>query len=573
MSESTMEIKVPSDLEIAQSAPLKPIAEIAESLGIREDELELFGKYKAKVELKMLDRMKDKPDGKYIDVTAITPTPLGEGKTVTTIGLSQGLGQLGKKVCTAIRQPSLGPVFGIKGGAAGGGYSQVIPMEDFNLHLTGDTHAVSMAHNLLAAFIDNSIYHGNKLNIEPLSVSWPRVVDINDRALREIIVGLGGKENGYPRETGFDIAVASEVMAVLALAGDLFDLRKRLGRIVIGYTREGKPVTAENLQCAGAMTVLLKEALKPNLLQTLEHTPCFVHAGPFANIAHGNNSILADKMGLKVSDYLVTESGFGADCGMEKFMDIKCRYSGLTPNCVVMVASIRALKMHGGAGRVVAGKPLPEELTRENIPALEKGCENLEKQIENALLFGVPVVVAVNHFTTDTDREVETVARIAKAAGAEDAVVSEVWAKGGKGGMKLAEAVVKACDKPSAFKYLYDQNAPIKEKIETIAAKIYGAAGVDYLPEAEKKIKLFNQLGFDKLPICMAKTHLSLSHDQNLKGRPRDFRLPVRDIRASLGAGFLYPLCGEMRTMPGLSSVPAGTRVDIDENGRTVGLF
>jgi len=573
MNEIKTEMKIPSDLTIAQAAAIKPIMEIARKLGIEEEELTLYGKYKAKIELSLLDRLKDKPNGKYIDVTAITPTPLGEGKTVTTIGLSQGLGQIGKNVCTAIRQPSLGPVFGIKGGAAGGGYSQVIPMEDFNLHLTGDTHAVALAHNLLAAFIDNSIYHGNKLDIEPLSVSWPRVVDVNDRALRDIIAGLGGKENGYPRETGFDIAVASEVMAILALAGDLCDLRKRLGRIVIGYTKTGQPVTAEDLKCAGAMTVLLKEALKPNLLQTLEHTPCLVHAGPFANIAHGNNSILADKIGLKLSDYLVTESGFGADCGMEKFMDIKCRYSGLTPNCVVMVASIRALKMHGGVGRVVAGKPLPEELTRENIPGLEKGCENLQKQIENALMFGVPVVVAINHFTTDTDREVETVARIAKAAGAEDAVISEVWAKGGKGGMRLAEAVVKACDKPASFKYLYDQNAPIKEKIEAIATKIYGAEGVDYLPAAEQKIKLYNQLGFDKLPICMAKTHLSLSHDQNLKNRPRNFRLPVRDIRASVGAGFLYPLCGEMRTMPGLSSVPAGTKVDIDEQGRTVGLF
>ncbi len=565
--------EVPSDLEIAQVAKMKPIAEIAKQVGLLDDEIEFYGKYKCKVSLDVLKRLEDKPNGKYIDVTAITPTPLGEGKTVTTIGLSQALAHIGKKVFTTIRQPSLGPVFGIKGGAAGGGYSQVVPMEDFNLHLTGDTHAVALAHNLLAAAIDAHIMHGNELGIDPYSITWPRVVDVSDRALRNIIIGLGTKDDGRPRQTGFDIAVASEVMAILALTNDLFDLRQRLGRIVIGMSKDGKPVTAEDLKVAGAMTVLLKDAIKPNLLQTLERTPVFVHAGPFANIAHGNNSILADQIALKLADYLVTESGFGADCGMEKFMDIKCRYSGLVPNCVVIVASIRALKMHGGLAKVVAGKPLAEVLKQENLPAVEKGCENLAKQIENALFFGVPVVVAVNRFAWDTDKEIALVQRKAKEAGAEGAYVSEVWAYGGKGGVELAEAVVKACEKTSTFKFLYPLDAPIKEKIETIATKIYGADGVDYLPAAEDKIKLYTKWGFDRLPINMAKTHLSLSHDQNLKGRPRGYRVPIRDVRASVGAGFLYPLCGEMRTMPGLPSVPAFTYVDIDDQGRTVGLF
>lgn len=562
-----------SDLEIAQAAKMRPIMEVAEEMGLTEDEVELYGKYKAKISLSVLDRVGSRPDGKYIDVTAITPTPLGEGKTVTTIGLAMGLNRIGKKTITCIRQPSLGPVFGIKGGAAGGGYSQVVPMEDFNLHLTGDCHAVSIAHNLLAAFIDNHIMHGNKLNIDPFSITWPRVVDVSDRALRRIIIGLGGKDNGVPRETGYDISVASEVMAILALTTDLFDLRKRLGRIVIGTTKDGKPVTAEDLKCAGAMTVLLKDAIKPNLLQTLEGGPCFVHAGPFANIAHGNNSIIADKIALKLGEYVVTESGFGADCGAEKFMNIKCRYSGLTPNAVVIVSSVRALKMHGGLAKVVAGKPLADVLKEENLEALEKGFENLEKHIENMRLFGVPVVVALNRFTTDTDRELDLVKKLSLKAGADDAVPSDVWAKGGAGGEELAKAVVKAAEKPSNFQFLYELDWPIKQKIETIATKIYGADGVDYLPAAESKIKLYTKLGYDKLPICMAKTHLSLSHDQNLKGRPRGFRVPIRDIRASMGAGFLYPLLGEMRTMPGLPSEPAGNAVDIDEQGRTIGLF
>lgn len=562
-----------TDLEIAQEAKLEPIENIAAGLGLEKDEIELYGKYKAKINLDVLDKLKSKPTGKYIDVTAITPTPLGEGKTVTTIGLSLGLNKIGKKVATCLRQPSLGPVFGIKGGAAGGGYSQVLPMEDFNLHFTGDVHAVGLANNLLAAFIDNHILKGNKLNIDPYTISWNRVVDISDRALRNIVIGLGGKINGIPREAGFDITVASEVMAILALTSGLEDLRERLGRIVVAFTYDGKPVTAEDLQCAGAMTALMKEAVKPNLIQTTENTPCFVHAGPFANIAHGNNSIIADEIALKLADYVVTESGFGADCGAEKFMNIKCRVSGLKPDCVVIVATVRALKMHSGKFEVVAGRPLDPALIQEDLDSLSMGIENLEKHIENMKLFGVPVVVAVNKFTTDTDKEIDLVCKRAIAAGAEDAVKSEVWAKGGEGGKELAEAVVKACDKPSNFKFLYPDDATVKEKIEAIATKIYGADGVDFSPTAEKKIKLYTEYGWDKLPICMAKTHLSISHDPALKGRPRNFRLPVRDVRPSVGAGFLYPLCGDMRTMPGLPSVPAGTKIDIDENGKIVGLF
>ncbi|MFQ5885781.1 MAG: formate--tetrahydrofolate ligase [Anaerolineae bacterium] len=577
-----------SDLEIAQAAKLRPILEIAEELGLEEDDLDLYGKYKAKVHLDVLERFKDRPNGKYIDVTAITPTPLGEGKTVTTIGVSQGLNHIGKKVFTVIRQPSQGPTFGIKGGAAGGGYSQIVPMEDFNLHLTGDIHAVGAAHNLLAAAIDARIMHEDwqtdeqlakrgltRLDIEPYSITWNRVVDVNDRALRNVIIGLGTKWDGRPRQSGFDITVASEVMAILALTTDLFDLRERLGRIVIGTDKKRNPVTAEDLGVAGAMTVLMKEALMPNLMQTLEHSPAFVHAGPFANIAHGNSSIIADKIGLKLvpDGYLVTESGFGVDCGMEKFFDIKCRYSGLIPNCVVIVASIRALKMHGGGPRVVAGRPLDPAYQEENLELLEKGLSNLEANIKIALRFGIPVVIAVNKFTTDTEAEIEMVREAAVAAGAEDAVVSEVWAKGGEGGAKLAEAVVKACEKPSDFKFLYPLDIPIKEKIETIATKVYGADGVDYSAAAERKVNLYTKLGYDKLPINMAKTHLSLSHDPAWKGVPKNYNLPIPDIRASVGAGFLYPLCGEMRTMPGLPSRPVFMNVDIDEEGKTVGLF
>jgi len=562
-----------SDLEIAQAAAMKPVLEIAEAAGIEEDELDLYGKWKAKVHLDILERLEDRPQGKYIDVTAITPTPLGEGKTVTTIGVSQALGLIGKNVMTCIRQPSLGPVFGIKGGAAGGGYSQVVPMEDFNLHLTGDVHAVSIANNLLAAMIDAHMKHGNGLGLDPTSISWRRVIDLNDKwGVYNIVSGLGG-ESRVPRETGFDISVASEVMAILALATSLKDLRERLGRIIFGQTRDGKPLTAEQLGAAGAMCVLMKDALMPNLMQTLENTPVLVHAGPFANIAHGNSSIIADQIALKLADYVVTESGFGADCGMEKFFNIKCRISGLAPDCVVIVATVRALKMHGGLGTVRPGRPLPPELLKENLPALEKGCENLTKHIENARLFGVPVVVAVNRFTEDTEAEIKLIQEKAVAAGAEGAYLSDVWAKGGDGGRDLAEAVAAACEKKSDFKLLYPDEASIKEKIEAIATKVYGADGVDYDRVAEQKIELFTKWGLDTLPICMAKTHLSLSHDSNLKGRPTGFRVPVRDIRPSAGAGFLYPLLGSFSTMPGLPSKPAALKVDIDEDGKVVGLF
>ncbi len=563
-----------SDIEIAQAAKIKPIVEIAESIGLNEDDLELYGKHKAKVKLEVLEKFKDKPDAKYVDVTAITPTPMGEGKTVTTIGLGMALNRIGKKAVTCIRQPSLGPVFGIKGGAAGGGYSQVLPMEDFNLHLTGDVHAVGVAHNLLAAFLDAHIMHGNDLNIDPYSITLNRVVDVNDRVLRNIVVGLGGKVNGIPRETGYDITVASEVMAILALTTSLKDLRKRLARMVIGTDYEGRPVTAEDLKCAGAMTVLLKDAIKPNLLQTIEHNPCFVHAGPFANIAHGNNSVLADMMASKLGEYVVTESGFGADLGAEKFMNIKCRYSGLKPSAAVIVATVRALKMHGGGFEFIPGKGVDrEKMEAKNVEAVKKGCENLIKMIENIKIFGIPAVVTVNTFTADFPEEIEAVKEAALNAGADSCVVSEVWAKGGAGGEELAEAVIKACSKPGNFKFLYPLEASIKEKIEIIATKIYGADRVDYLQKAEEKIALYTKQGFDKLPICMAKTHLSLSHDPNLKGRPKGFRIPIRDVRTSIGAGFLYPLLGEMRTMPGLPKTPAGTKVDIDEKGNIVGLF
>jgi formyltetrahydrofolate synthetase len=565
---------VPSDLEIAQEAPLDPILDIAARVGLRPEDLDLYGAHKAKVHLDVRDTFADRPLGTYIDVTAITPTPLGEGKTTTAVGLSQGLGRLGHSVFTTLRQPSMGPTFGIKGGAAGGGYSQVIPMEDFNLHLTGDIHAVSVAHNLLAAAIDNHLTHGNTLNLNPFSVTWGRVVDLNDRALRNVVIGLGGKPNGYPRESMYDIAVASEVMAILALSTGLADLRTRLGKIVIGTTFDGEPVTAEDLKVAGAMAVLLKDALMPTLMQTLEHTPVLVHTGPFANIAHGNSSIVADQIALRLADYVVTESGFGSDIGMEKFMDIKCRASGLTPDVVVIVATIRALKMHGGLGKVIAGRPLPPELTTENLDALEKGAANLVAHIGIAKRYGVPVVVAVNHFHTDTDNEVELLRKIAVEAGAEDAVKTDHWAQGGKGAMDLAEAVVKAAAQPKDFSFLYPLDMPIRDKIELIATRVYGADGVDFMDDADKKIRLYTKLGYDNLPICMAKTHLSLSHDPSAKGAPKHFRLPVRDIRASIGAGFLYPLCGTMRTMPGLPSRPAFENVDIDvETGKVQGLF
>jgi len=560
------------DIQIAQKAKKEPIQKIAKKLKIDKKYLIPYGNYITKIDLDILDKIKNKPRGKYILVTAITPTPLGEGKTVTTIGLSMSLNRIGKFTSTCIRQPSLGPVFGIKGGAAGGGYSQVLPMEDFNLHFTGDVHAVSLAHNLAAAFLDNSLLKGNKLNINPERIYWRRVVDVSDRALRNVKIGLGGIENGVERDSGFDISAASELMAILALSDGLKDLRKRIGRIILADTLDGKPVTAEDLKVAGSMTVLLKNAIKPNLIQTIDNTPCFVHAGPFANIAHGNSSILADKIALALSDYVVTEAGFGADCGAEKFFDIKCRTSGLIPDVAVVVCSIRALKVHSGRFKIVAGMPLDTCLEQEDIRAIEEGSCNLEKQIENVKTFGIPVVVAINRFSCDTDKEIDFVKKKAKEFGAYDCCVSEVWAKGSKGGVELAESVVRASKEKSNFEFLYPLDIPIKGKIKIIATKIYGAKDVEYLPDAEEKIKIYSERGYDKLPICMAKTHLSLSHDPHLKGRPRDFILPIRDIRASLGAGFLYPLCGTMQTMPGLPSHPVGENIDINDKGEIIGL-
>ena len=619
---------VPSDIDIAQDSDIKPIAQVAEELGLKPEEIEFYGPYKAKVKLEVLDRLKNIPDGKYVDVTAITPTPLGEGKTTTTVGVSQALGaHLGYRVMTCIRQPSQGPTFGIKGGAAGGGFSQVIPMEDFNLHLTGDNHAITAANNLMAAAIDVRMLHESeatdeqmfnrlcpadktgkrrfgrglqgrlkrlgitkvdpneltpderrklcRLDIDPGTITWRRVIDTSDRFLRGITIGKGDEEKGHERETGFDITVASEIMAVLALTTDLADMRRRLGEIVIGVSRSGDPVSADDLGVAGALTVLMRDAIKPNLMQTLEGTPVFVHAGPFANIAHGNSSIVADRISLKLADFVVTESGFGADMGMEKFFDIKCRYSGLVPNVVVLVATVRALKMHGGGPKVVAGKPLDTAYIEENLDLLQKGLPNMLHHIKTARKYGIPVVVAINKFAQDTDAELEMVRKSAiNDGGAEDAVVCTHWEKGGEGALALAKAVVAASEKPANFKFLYQLDRPIKEKIETIAREVYGADGVDYSPEAEERIAEYTRLGFDALPICMAKTHLSLSADPTLKGVPTGFRIPVRDVRASVGAGFLYPLLGKMSTMPGLPTRPSFYDVDIDmKTGRVVGLF
>jgi len=621
---------VPSDIDIAQATELLPIVKVAAGLGLGEDDVDLYGKYKAKIHLDVLGRLKDRPLGHYVDVTAITPTPLGEGKTTTTVGLSQALGaHLGRKVMTVVRQPSMGPTFGIKGGAAGGGYSQVVPMEDFNLHLTGDIHAVTASHDLLAAAIDVRILHESsqddeklfnafcpankkgerrfspimlrrlkklgidktnpadltpeekrrmfRLDIDPASITWNRVIDISDRFLRVVEIGLGPEEKGMTRRTGFDISVASEIMAILALTTGLADMRERLGRIVIGTSRAGEAITADDLGVAGALTVLMKDAIMPNLMQTVENTPAIVHAGPFANIAHGNSSIIADQIALRLvgrDGFVVTESGFGADCGMEKFMNIKCRASGLVPSAVVIVSTVRALKMHGGGPKVVAGKPLAPEYTDENLDLLAKGLPNMVAHIRNARRFGVPVVVAVNRFTTDTDAEIDIIRKAAIEAGAEDAVPATHWSDGGAGAVALAKAVMAACEKPSQFKFLYPLEWDIKKKIETIATEIYGADGVDYSPEAEAKVALYTRLGFDKLPICMAKTHLSLSHDPALKGVPKGYKIPVRDIRASVGAGFLYPLCGDMRTMPGLPTRPVYYDVDLDlETGKVKGLF
>jgi methylenetetrahydrofolate dehydrogenase (NADP+)/methenyltetrahydrofolate cyclohydrolase/formyltetrahydrofolate synthetase/formate--tetrahydrofolate ligase len=583
---------VPSDLDIAQAATPLPITEIAAQIGLSPDDLIMYGKTKAKVHLDVLKRLPEKPIAKYVDVTAITPTPLGEGKTTTSVGLTQGLGALGYKAIACIRQPSMGPTFGIKGGAAGGGYSQIIPMEDFNLHLTGDIHAITAAHNLVAAAIDARIFHEDRmtdeqlakigltrLDIDPYALTWNRVMDVNDRSLRNVIVGLGPNEDGRPRQTGFDITVASEIMAILALVNGtdyrsaLKDLRERCGRIVIGNSKSKKPITLDELGVAGAVTVLMKDALHPNLMQTLEGQPAFVHAGPFANIAHGNSSILADQIAMRLGDFVITESGFGADIGMEKFFDIKCRYSGLIPNCVVLVATIRALKMHGGGPKVVPGKPLAAAYIEENIDLLNAGMANLAAHIRNAKRFGIPVVVAINKFHTDTPAEVEAVRQGAIVAGAETAVMSDHWALGGDGAMELAEAVAAACQQPSNFSFLYPLEQSIKAKIETIAKEMYGAAAVTYEPLAEQQIKSYEANGFGNLPICMAKTHLSLSHDPNLKNAPTGFTVPVREVRASVGAGFIYPLLGTMRTMPGLGSKPAYMNVDIDEDGRVMGLF
>jgi formate--tetrahydrofolate ligase len=566
---------VASDLEIARSVNPRPILDVARDLGLRDDEIEPYGRGKAKIRLEAIERLEsERARGKYVVVTGMSPTPLGEGKSTTTVGLAQGLNRIGHKAAVCIRQPSLGPVFGIKGGAAGGGYSQVIPMEDFNLHLTGDVHAIGVAHNLGAAFIDNHIHHGNALGIDPLGVLWPRVVDISDRALRKVVVGLGGRENGYPRETEFVITVASEVMAVLALASDLDDLRARLGRMVLATTRDGRPITAEDLKVAGSMTVLLTEAIKPNLLQTLEGGSAFVHCGPFANIAHGNNSVLADRIALVTNDIVCTEAGFGAEMGAEKFFDIKCRASGLRPDAAVVVATIRALKMHGGVGKIVAGKPLDPALLAENVDAVRAGAANLAKQIENVLEFGVPAVVAVNAFPSDTPAEVEAVREASIAAGARDAVVANNWAHGGAGAEDLADAVWAAAEAGApGFHLLYPDDMPLVQKIETIATRIYGADGIDLSPAAAKQLAQYESLGFGGLPICMAKSQYSLSHDPSLKGRPTGFRVPIREVRLSAGAGFVTPLAGEMRTMPGLPSHPGGENIDIDAEGEIVGLF
>ena len=620
---------VPSDIEIAQAATPIPIDRIAGEIGVLPEELELYGKNKAKVHLSIRERLKDVPNGRYVVVTAITPTPLGEGKTTTTVGLSQALGaHLGKRVFTCVRQPSQGPTFGIKGGAAGGGYSQIIPMEEFNLHLTGDIHAITAANNLLAAALDTRMFHesnstdeqlfdrlcppkkdgsrrfspvmlrrlGNlgiaqtdpnqltreersrfaRLDLDPATITWRRVIDTSDRMLRQITIGQGPEEKGQTRVTGFDIAVASEIMAILALTTSLGDMRGRLGRMVVGASRAGRPITADDLGVGGALTVLMKDAIMPNLMQTLEGTPAFVHAGPFANIAHGNSSIVADQIALKLvgaGGYVLTEAGFGADMGFEKFCNIKCRYSGLTPSCVVLVATIRALKMHGGGPKVVAGSPLSPVYSEENLELLDNGCSNLVRMIGNARGFGIPVVVAVNRFHTDTDTEIELVRRIAKAAGAEDAVTANHWALGGAGAVELGKAVIAACDKPSHFRFLYPLERSIKEKIEIIVREMYGGSGVEYSEEAERKILHYTRNGFDTLPICMAKTHLSLSHDPNLKGAPTGFTVPVRDIRASVGAGFLYPLLGTMSTMPGLSTRPGYYEIDLDPvTGKVIGL-
>lgn len=553
-----------SDIEIAQEAKMVPIVQVAQSIGLHEDDLELYGKYKAKVSLEVWERLKNKPSGKLVLVTAINPTPAGEGKTTTTVGLGQALNRAGKRAIIALREPSLGPSFGVKGGAAGGGYAQVVPMEDINLHFTGDIHAVTTTHNLLAALLDNHLHQGNILNIDPRQVVLRRVMDLNERALRHIIVGLGGRLDGIPRESGFDISVASEVMASLCLATDLMDLKERFKRIVVAYTYDGKPVTADDLKAAGSMALLMKDAIKPNLVQTLENTPAFVHGGPFANIAHGANSIMATQIGLKLADYMVTEAGFGADLGAEKFFNIVCRYGSLKPDAVVLVATVRALKNHGGVAK--------DRLGEINMEALEKGTENLEKQLQNIHKFGLPVVVALNEFPTDTEEEINLIIRKCEALGA-SVSLSRVWAQGGAGGEDLAHKVIAAAEKPSDFRFLYDSSLSLKEKIHTICTEIYGADGVSYTAEASKMLQRFEDLGYGHLPICMAKTQYSLSDNPDLKGRPRNFKITIREARLSAGAGFIVALTGTIMTMPGLGKTPAAEKIDILENGEIVGLF
>src|SRR5215469_3909231 len=561
----------PSDLEIARQAMLKPLDDIAAEIGIGEHLLEPYGESVVKIKLAAIEELAEAPKAKYVVVTAVTPTPLGEGKTTTTVGLGQGFKHIGKRAVVAIRQPSMGPTFGIKGGAAGGGYSQVVPMEVLNLHLTGDMHAVTAAHNMLAAMIDNHLFQGNALGIDMHNITWRRVLDVNDRALRNIVIGLGGRGDGVPRQTGFDITAASEVMATLALCGSLEDLRARLARIVIGYKRDGTPVTADQLDAAGAMAVILRDAVKPNLLQTLENTPVLVHAGPFGNIATGNSSVIADLIGIHAGDFLVTEAGFGADMGAERFFNIKCRTSGLRPDAAVVVATVRALKAHSGKYKVVAGKPLPPDLLAENPDEVLAGAANLRKQLENVALHGVPPVVAINAFPTDHRSEHDAIRAVADEMGARSAVCTH-FADGGRGAAELAEAVAEAADEPSRFGFLYPDEASLREKIETVARRVYGAAGVSYSARAAQQLDTYERAGFGTLPVCIAKTHLSISSDPALKGAPTGWTLPVRVVRASVGAGFVYPICGEMRTMPGLGSSPAATRIDLDEAGEIVGL-
>ncbi len=565
---------IPSDLEIAQKANLLHINEIAEQMGLDpERDLEHYGKYVAKVNLEALERLQERPNAKYVDVTAITPTPLGEGKSTTTVGIGQAMKHIGKKAVITVRQPSQGPTFGIKGGAAGGGYSQIVPMENFNLHLTGDIHAISAAHNLIAAMLDAHIYHGNKRDIDMHNIPWRRVVDLNDRALRNIVIGLGKRFDGVPRESGYDITVASEIMAILALTTSLQDMRERIGRMVVAYDKGKKPVSAEDIGAAGAATVLMKEAIKPNLMQSLENTPALVHAGPFANIAHGNSSIIADLIAMKTGEYVVTESGFGADIGAEKFFNIKSRVSGLKPNAVVLVTTIRALKAHTGKYTIIPGKQIDPALKEENVADVQNGAANMVRHLENLMKFGVNPVVAINVFADDTDKEIAAVREIALAAGATGVSVARHWAQGGAGAAELAEMIVSACDMPNDFRLLYPDDMSIRDKIETIASEIYRADGVDYAPIAQRKIRQYEDQGLRQLPICMAKTHLSLSDNPKLKGAPDGFRITITDIRASAGAGFIYPLCGDVRTMPGLGRSPAAMNVDIDADGKVVGLF